>query len=290
MISRLSLDGEQMAATIGAEFDGISEIYDATRRAATEAELNALSSALTGCRTLLDVGVGTGRFARPLFDLGFRIVGIDLSLKMMSKARKKGVQNLVYGDAHKMPFKDRSFDASIIIHVFQLFQDWRNVTRELGRVTRNKVAALLTNRQREWNNPSDVTDGQSATFPPFQELWTRYAQLRAEMGYPILRNTRMWQNEEEIRSELPPMKLVKVSDETVIVSITDLIARFQLRSYPMQQNIPSDVNDKILQKLLSSLAETGYGPTQSVSAIRDKKIERRMIEELAIWRPDQLRS
>lgn len=279
-----------MATTIGAEFDSISEIYDSTRRAATEVELKAVSSELRECHTILDVGVGTGRFAKPLSDLGFEIVGIDISRKMMSKATQKGVQNLILADAHNMPFKDGSFDASIIIHVLHLIPDWRNVTREMGRVTRNRVAALLRNRQREWNNAPDASGNSSTTTSPvFPELWTRYAQLREEMGYPIRRNRRMWQNEEEIRSALPPMKLVKVSDELVVTSINDLIKRFQQRIYPMLQDIPIDIHNKIIQKLLLSTVDTDHNSKEATSTLQEKQIERRIIEELAIWQPDQLR-
>jgi len=278
-----------MTTTIGAEFDSISEIYDSTRRAATEAELKAVSSELSECRTILDVGVGTGRFAKPLSDLGFEIVGIDISRKMMSKARQKGVQNLILADAHNMPFKDRSFDASIIIHVLHLIPDWLNAAREMGRVTKNKVAALLRNRQREWNNATNVSGNSSAVSPVFPELWTRYAQLREEMGYPIGRNRRMWQNEEEIQSKLPPMKLVKVSDEVVVMNISDLITRFQQRIYPMLQDIPIDVHNKIIQKLLSSTVNADHNGKETTSTLREERIERRIVEELAIWRPDQLR-
>ena len=278
-----------MTITIGAEFDSISEIYDSTRRAATEAELKAISSELSECRTILDVGVGTGRFAKPLSDLGFEIVGIDISRKMMSKARQKGVQNLILADAHNMPFRDRSFDASIIIHVLHLIPDWLNVAREMGRVTKNRVAALLSNRQREWSKALNVSVDSSATSPVFPELWMRYAQLREEMGYPIRRNRRMWQNEEEIRSELPPMKLVKVSDEVAVMNISDLITRFQQRSYPMLQDIPSDVHNKIIQKLLSFAVNADHNGKEATSNLREKQIERRIVEEFAIWRPDQLR-
>jgi len=93
-----------MAVTVGEEFDGISEIYDSTRQAATEAQLRAVSSELKDCCTILDVGVGTGRFPKPLSDLGFEIVGIDLSRKMMLKAKQKGVRNLILADPHHMTF------------------------------------------------------------------------------------------------------------------------------------------------------------------------------------------
>jgi ubiquinone/menaquinone biosynthesis C-methylase UbiE len=276
-----------MTTTVGEEFDGISEIYDSTRRAATEAELKAVSSELGGCHTILDVGVGTGRFAKPLYDLGFEIVGIDLSRKMMSKARQKGVHNLVLADAHSMPFKEESFDASMIVHVLHLVPDWLKVVREMGRVTKHRVAALLRNRQREWNNTAHVS-GNAPAPQVFPDLWTQYAQLREEMGYPIRRSRRMWQNEEEIRSKLPPMKLVKVSDEVVVTSISDLMTRFQQRSYPMQQDIPADVHNKIVQKLLSPIVKARQDSEKRTS-LQEEKIERRVVEELAIWRPDQLR-
>jgi ubiquinone/menaquinone biosynthesis C-methylase UbiE len=236
---------------------------------------------------VLDVGVGTGRFAKPLCGLGFEVVGIDVSRRMMLKARQKGVENLILADAHRMPFNDESFDASIIIHVLHLIPDWLNVVREMGRVTRSRVAALLRNRQREWANTPGLSGDSSATTPAFPELWTRYAELREKMGYPIRRNRRMWQNEEEIRSQLPPMKLVKISDEVVVTSVSDLIARFQQRAYPMLQDIPRDVHDRIIQKLISSL--TPNNGKETASTLQEKQVERRIIEELAVWRPDQLR-
>lgn len=277
-----------MAITVGEEFDGISEIYDSTRHAATEAELRAVSSELRECCTILDVGVGTGRFAKPLSDLGFEIVGIDVSRKMMLKARQKGVRNLILADARNMPFKDGTFDASIIIHVLHLLPDWLSVAREMGRVTKNKVAALLSNRQGEWSNASNVS-GNSAS-PVYSELWVRYTQLREEMGYPVKRNRRMWQNEAEIRAKLPPMKLKEVSDEVIVTNVSELIKRFQQRSYSLQQDIPRDVHYKIIQKLLGSTESVDSTGKEAASALQEKQVTRRIIEGLAVWRPDQLRS
>ena len=268
-----------IAVTVGEEFDGISEIYDSTRHPATEAELKAVSRELRNCRTVLDVGVGTGRFAKPLSDAGFEVVGIDVSRKMMLRARQKGVKSLIVADAHNMPFVDGSFDASIIVHVLHLIPDWLMVMREMGRVTKSRVAALLRNRQRELSMASNGSGHASALSAVIPEFWMRYAQLREEVGYPLRRNRRMWENEEEIRSKLPPMKLVRVSDEVVSMSVSDLAMRFQQRTNPMVQDVPVDVNEKIIRRLLS----------EARSALGEKPLERRVVEELAVWRPDQLR-
>ena len=164
-----------MSITVGEEFDSISEIYDSTRPAATDAEIRAVSVELGDCCTVLDVGVGTGRFSKPLGDLGFEMVGIDLSRKMLLKAKQKGVPNLILADARHMPFKDGTFNASIIIHVLHLLPDWLSVAREMGRVTKSKVAALLNNGHGEWGMAANASG--NSTSPVYPELWIRYAKL-----------------------------------------------------------------------------------------------------------------
>lgn len=94
-----------------------------------------------GYPAILDIGTGTGRFAEYLNDAGFNVVGIDLSLSMMAKAREKNLRNLVQADAHRLPFRDGTFDGAIMIHVLHLVRDWVQVVHEVGRVTRNLVVA-----------------------------------------------------------------------------------------------------------------------------------------------------
>jgi ubiquinone/menaquinone biosynthesis C-methylase UbiE len=261
-----------IVATVREEFDYISEIYDSTRRTPMDAELNVISSELAGCRTILDVGVGTGRFAKPLSELGFKIIGIDISRKMMLKAKQKGIKNLILADARNMPFKNRSFDASIIIHVIHLVQDWLNVIHEIGRVTKKKVA-LLSNKHVKLDNTINMSSN-SSTSQRSDDLWILYAKLSEEMGYPLKRTKRMWQNEEEIQSTFPPLKLVKVSDEIVLTSISDQIARFQQRISLMLQDIPSDVHNKIIQKLLLSIVNADQKGRGTASTNEEQQITR----------------
>ncbi len=203
---------------------------------------------------------------------------------MVLKAKQKGFRNLVLADAHAMPFKDGSFDASIIIHVLHLLPDWLGVIEEMGRVTTNKVAALLSNRQGEWNSEFNVSGGSSQTV---SELWTRYAQLREQNGYPIRRNKRMWQNEIEIRSKLPPSKIVEVSNEVVTTKLKDLMTRFQHGPFCWQPNIPSEIHKKIIEQLFASIENYGIDGKETAS-VMDKEITRTLKEELAIWQPNQI--
>src|SRR5437660_10514820 len=104
-------------------------VYDATRWSSVPPEvmknlLNATKELFAGCRTILDVGIGTGRFAEYLSNSGFGVLGIDVSLSMMAKASESGVRNLVQADAHNLPFWGWVFDVGIMVHLLHLARVW----------------------------------------------------------------------------------------------------------------------------------------------------------------------
>jgi ubiquinone/menaquinone biosynthesis C-methylase UbiE len=272
-----------MAITTSEGFDDVSEVYDSTRPPPTKPELKAVSSELRGCQKVLDVGVGTGRFAKPLSEFGFEIIGIDISRQMMLKATEKGLKNLVVADVNNMPFRDKSFDATIIIHLFHLIPDWLKATREISRVTKNKALALLDKGPKKSNTSDDSR-------PPtiFQELWTHYTQLREKAGYPINHNKRMWQSEEEILTKIPPLKLMKISDEIVELSFSDIAIRFQQNVYLGLQEVPVAVHNKIIQELFTSATGAEGNREKTPTNLHNKRIATQLIEELAVWQPDQL--
>ena len=71
-------------------FDRAAEYYDATRgRSATGTalETTVLAAALPHGATALEIGVGTGQVAIPLHEAGVSMVGLDLSLEEVEKAR-----------------------------------------------------------------------------------------------------------------------------------------------------------------------------------------------------------
>ena len=73
-------------------FDRVAEIFDKTRgppKHIMKQLVKTLADELLDYRRILDVGVGTGRFAKPLQDYGFEVSGINIAKKMMSKAVEK---------------------------------------------------------------------------------------------------------------------------------------------------------------------------------------------------------
>jgi len=70
-------------------FDRLAEIYDKTRglpHVTMEKVVRVLVNGLKECGNILDAGVGTGRFAKPLQDLGFKVVGIVVSTTMLKSS------------------------------------------------------------------------------------------------------------------------------------------------------------------------------------------------------------
>src|SRR5438105_12863024 len=152
--------------------------------------LNAMKELFAGCRTILDVGIGTGRFAEYLSNSGFGVRGTYVSPSMMAEDREKGVRNLVQADAHHLPFRDRVFDGGIMVHVLHLLRDWVQVVREAGRVTGKIVVA-------------EVEGGEG--FSPR----SRYLELRKAMGYPL---DRFNDGEAGLRRVVPPATVKLVGD------------------------------------------------------------------------------
>jgi len=85
---------------------------------------------------VLDVGCGTGKFARLLAERGLaRVWGVDPSAEMLAEARKRVPSSvgLKLGQAERLPFKAGSFDAAVLWTVVHLIER-RLAFAELGRV------------------------------------------------------------------------------------------------------------------------------------------------------------
>jgi ubiquinone/menaquinone biosynthesis C-methylase UbiE len=239
-------------------FDRLASVYDATRWSSVPPEimkklLNTMKELLANCRTILDVGIGTGRFAEYFNDSGFDVVGIDVSLSMMAKAREKGLRNLIQADAQHLPFQDDIFDGAIMIHVLHLVRDWVQVVGEVSRVTSKVTVA-------------EVEGGEG--FDPR----SRYVELRKEMGCPL---DRFNDGEAGLRRIIPPTIVKLVADYWKDIDVHDEIESFDKRKSSVSWDVPAEVNGRIIQRLHLENPE--------------KTIRRREIVEVVGWDPAQLR-
>ena len=93
---------------------------------------------------VLDVGAGTGRISFFLTRRGAHVTGIDSSGEMLKKAEEKanagGVSvNFMAGDAHELPFEDKSFDYVVSLRTLMHVVDWEKVLGEMCRAARKGV-------------------------------------------------------------------------------------------------------------------------------------------------------
>ncbi|MFQ5919213.1 MAG: class I SAM-dependent methyltransferase, partial [Thermoplasmata archaeon] len=110
--------------------------------------MEPLVRALSVYDQVLEIGVGTGRFAIPLQQQGVPLIGIDISSRMVGRGREKGLRDFFLADALNLPFRNQSLDAVLSIHVLHLLPDWRAALAEIGRVARDSYYAVATNWKR----------------------------------------------------------------------------------------------------------------------------------------------
>lgn len=101
-------------------------------------ELAALKLAVPKTGKGIEIGIGTGRFAR---ELGIK-TGVEPSENMAAIALQRGIE-VFPGYAEELPFPDTSFDYTLMITVDCFLQDVFKAFKEAWRVTRPGGSFML---------------------------------------------------------------------------------------------------------------------------------------------------
>jgi len=212
-------------------FDSIAKVYDSTRalpQDVMDQVVEALFRQLDGSHRILDVGVGTGRFAVPLSERGLRIVGIDLAEEMMAKARDKGFGSLVRASATQMPFEGASFDAATMVHVLHLIPDWRKALSEVSRTVVGSLYTVATERERN-HAPRAV-----------------YERLLEELGYgPAFLGV----HERDLAKILRPDDIWPVCRYEETLETDEMIGAISRREFSWATRLPDGLHDQVVQEI-----------------------------------------
>jgi ubiquinone/menaquinone biosynthesis C-methylase UbiE len=119
-----------------ARYDGLAEWSEEFRPALDDEELAALARLLgPGNGRCLDLGCGTGLPTAAVAELGWAVVGVDVSSDLLEVARERGLEVLEV-PAEALPFDDASFDAVLSTFGVMFAPDQAKVASELARVCR----------------------------------------------------------------------------------------------------------------------------------------------------------
>jgi len=104
---------------------------------------------------ILDAGCGTGIFTLDVLSFGTHVIGVDLSLPMLSRATQKtgGYHfRAVLADISYLPFSKNLFDKVVSVTALEFIQDAKRAMGELFRVTRKggRIAVATLNSLSPW--------------------------------------------------------------------------------------------------------------------------------------------
>jgi SAM-dependent methyltransferase len=167
-----------------------AQTYDETR-GASPSVLGPLREALAGApgRRLVDVGGGTGNYARALRDDGWDVLVVDRSAAMLARAAEKGLPTLE-ADAQHVPLPDEEADAVTMISMLHHVDDPAQGLAEARRILRpgGRLAVMAFAREdiaAQWYHdyfPS-TRAWMNASHPTLDEL---LSHLRGARRIPVV--------------------------------------------------------------------------------------------------------
>lgn len=129
---------------------------------------------------ILDVGCGTGNYSVELSRRGHKVVGIDFSPSMLTRAQQKKDNGsewpqFLFNDLHRTaPFRDDSFDAVICINVLYTIPDHEKFIDELRRVARRPSLIVMVNSKKPLSLQTAIKQQWNMT-KGMQRLYTLYS-------------------------------------------------------------------------------------------------------------------
>ncbi|MFA5031408.1 MAG: class I SAM-dependent methyltransferase [bacterium] len=107
-------------------------------------KINAILKFVTGDK-ILDIGCGKGQYASYLNSLGKTAYGADFVKDFLPSGQRK----FICGNIMQIPFRENSFDTSILFDVLEHTDDEKALT-EAARVTKNRIIVTVPMDCNNW--------------------------------------------------------------------------------------------------------------------------------------------
>ena len=159
---------------------------------------------------------------------------------MLARARAKRVLRLVRGNAYHMPFRARSFDAALFVHVLHVFDDPERVLREAANVVRGPTMAIVTKRERL--SPT----GTSSDLPSVRDQIRR---AFTEVGLPPPRRRDPSARDQNLIDRFPPDHSRVLSETTVSEPVSRRLDRMEQRADRSTVGLPAEKLHQVVARL-----------------------------------------
>jgi ubiquinone/menaquinone biosynthesis C-methylase UbiE len=239
-------------------FDGIADIYDETRGIPEphySKLVERIGAYLDAQERTLDMGVGTGRFSRPLQSRGFETVGIDISHEMTRVGITKGLRNVFFADACYLPFRDASFHSTLSVHLLHLLPEWLKALQEAIRVTRENFITV----KRVWLN-------DETPYKCYGELTSKNERLRMSRGM----------SEKDFPEKVKPHSEDHIGSRMETQPAEEGIKRLEDKIYSGVSQIPDDIHENAIQKIRERFGGTNVEVAEDIY--------------LLVWKIDDLKT
>ncbi|MBV8079003.1 MAG: methyltransferase domain-containing protein [Actinobacteria bacterium] len=154
-------------ATVTDTWSDRAEVYRTSRAHSEGADLDLLVEWSAGARTAIDVATGGGHVARRLREAGVQVVTVDPA---------RGMQPDVVSRAEELPFEDHVFDVAVTRVAGHHFEDVRAATRELARVSADRVLVVDTLFQGEAGEEAEKLRDPSHVRNYSEEEWRSFLE------------------------------------------------------------------------------------------------------------------
>ncbi len=205
----------------------------------TEAEVDALVSALAGMREVVDVGGGTGLLTRAI---AARTSVIVVEPAAEQRAHLPRGITAIAGRAEKLPLGDGDVDGAMATWVLQYCDDPRRAVAELARVARRRVAIVQAAPGNDLVAVYNL-EAQIAGQPPAHHgfLLAMAAEILEAAGFVV---------------SLEP---VAIAVRGEAAALADTLARLHFASHPMRSAMVAATQPVIAARLADhgALADDG---------------------------------
>jgi len=218
-------------------FDRIAADYDATRGGLERGQRIAAGVAhwlLPG--RVVEVGVGTGVIARELLDRGHGVVGVDLSLPMVTRAHARLGSCVAVGDGYRLPLRPRSVPNALTVWVTQLVPDVGAFLTSVGEVVapRGRLVIVPAGIQTDRDEIDRVVRPMAEVLRPQRDGPDQLAALAEG-------------------ADLRVVERATTGDGVWSISPAEQADQIAARSWSMLWDLPDDVWDEIVVPTIAAL-------------------------------------